>query len=112
MNNIDIIGASGGSASLKAAEQVKFTCATPVTWSLDPLIGKIDKDGNYTAPDTVPSEQTVSVIALDAASGKELGRYQLTLRPSNDADTATSVWQQRFSLQFSSILLWVLALSM
>ena len=108
---IEIVTGTNGTTSLKPAEELKFTCKEAVKWSLDPPIGTIDEAGNYAAPEVIASERKVSVIALDASS-KELGRYQVILRPSEDSDSSKGSKQILFGLEFSTILYGLVAIVM
>ncbi len=46
---------------------VNYTSGVSVTWSLSPNVGTIDGTGLYTAPSTIPYQQTITVTASTSA---------------------------------------------
>ncbi len=74
-------------ATLNASQKRQFTAlvsisgGTAVTWSLNPSIGAIDSDGWYTAPDSIPSQQTVTVTATSVADTTKTASATITLSP-------------------------------
>ena len=81
------IQVSPSSVTLSAGQTQQFTAAvlgvssTGVTWSLSPATGTIDQNGNYTAPGSIASSQTVSVIATSTFDGTTTGTAKVTLQP-------------------------------
>lgn len=75
---------SPSSASLSAAQTQQFTAAVSntgnegVTWSLSPAVGTIS-NGLYTAPVSIPSNQTVSVIASSVVDPTKVAVATVTL---------------------------------
>jgi hypothetical protein len=74
-------------ASLGQGQSQQFTASvsgssnTGVTWSLNPPIGTVGPGGNYTAPSTITSAQTVTLTATSAADGTASSTASITLTP-------------------------------
>ena len=57
---------SPGVASINAGNAQQFTANIAVTWTISPPnVGTISSNGLYTAPSSIPSQQTVTVTATD-----------------------------------------------
>ena len=54
--------------------------AEEITWVLAPQIGTLDTNGSYTAPDTIPSDTTLTVTAACKKLGKQTSA-KVTLTP-------------------------------
>lgn len=83
------ISLSPATASLSAGQAQQFTATVTggsgnpaVTWSLSPYIGFISSSGLYTAPESVTSQQTVTVKATSVADSSKCATAVVTLRPS------------------------------
>src|ERR1035437_3881829 len=76
------------SATLRASQTQQFkatvtgTTNTAVTWSLNPVLGTITSTGLYTAPASITSSQTVTVIASSAADSSKTETATVSLQPS------------------------------
>ena len=75
--------------SLTAGQTQQFTATVTgsanqqVTWSITPLgVGSISAGGLYTAPSTIASQQTVSVIATSVADPAKSAGAAVTLNPA------------------------------
>ena len=74
------------SASLGAGASASFTAAvtgtsnTAVTWSISPAVGSV-AGGVYTAPNTVSSPQTVTIIATSMADSTKTASAAVSLIP-------------------------------
>jgi len=64
------------------AAAVKGTANTAVTWSVNPNVGGVSSTGLYTAPGTVSSQQSVTVIATSVADPTQSGTANVTLFPA------------------------------
>ena len=74
------------SISLYASQSEQFTvpgtCDATISWSLPGgALGTLTSSGLYTAPSTIPSQQTVTVSATSQSNGSSLGTAQVTLLP-------------------------------
>jgi hypothetical protein len=69
------------------AQSQQFTAAvsgsgnTAVTWSMFPVIGTLSSSGLYSAPLSVPSQQTVTVKATPVADPTKSASAVVTLNP-------------------------------
>src|SRR6185295_6218695 len=52
-----------------------------VQWSISPLVGSISGTGLYTAPATVNSPQSITVVAISQADGTTFGNATVNLTP-------------------------------
>jgi hypothetical protein len=74
--------------TLPASQTQQFTATvtgssnTAVTWSLSPAVGQISATGLYTAPASVASAQSVTVIATSAADSSKTGKATVSLQPA------------------------------
>src|SRR5206468_2580629 len=57
-----------------------------VNWSLNPQIGTVSSAGLYTAPASIPSQQTVTVTATSQANSALTAWTTVTLSPSTPYD--------------------------
>jgi len=57
------------------------TSTTSVTWSLNPNVGTVSAAGLYTAPGSIASTQSVTVIATSVADNTKSGSATVTLNP-------------------------------
>jgi hypothetical protein len=70
-------------ASLLASQNQQFTADAPVSWTITPSIaGSISGTGLYTAPATIPSQQTVTVTATSLTDSTKSASAILTLLPA------------------------------
>ena len=99
-----VITVAPTSATLSATQTQQFTATvtnsnnTSVTWSLSPAgIGTISTAGLYTAPPTVASQQSVTVIAASQADTTKTASATVTLLPS----ATISITPQTVSLSAS-----------
>ena len=60
------------------------TCgsAPSVNWTITPAVGTISASGMYTAPDSITTQQTVTIEATSQAGGAQIGSATVTLYPS------------------------------
>ena len=58
---------------------INYTSGASVTWSLSPMVGTVNASGLYTAPSTIPYQQTITVVAT--ASGGYTATATVTLVP-------------------------------
>jgi hypothetical protein len=73
----------GGGQTKPFVATVRNTQSKDVTWSIGPTgIGSIDDKGNYTAPASIASPQTVTITATSEADGTKTASAQVTLVPS------------------------------
>src|SRR5207253_10986076 len=94
--NIDAIEVTAGgvsvqinpiSASLSANQGQQFTATvtgssnTGVNWTMNPQVGTLDQTGMYTAPASITTQQTVTVIATSAADSSRAASATVTLNP-------------------------------
>jgi hypothetical protein len=74
-------------ATLRDSQGQQFSVAvtgwsnTGVTWSLSPAVGTISSAGLYTAPSSIPSAQSVSIIATSMADPTKSATSVITLMP-------------------------------
>jgi hypothetical protein len=86
------IGLAPTTASVSAGQSQQFTASvsgttnTAVTWSLVPNVGTIVK-GVYTAPATVSSQQTVTVVATSVADSTKVASAAVQLQPASAGGT-------------------------
>jgi len=85
------VSVSPPTANIRAGDSFPFSAAvsgatnTAVTWSITgtagnpPVIGTITSAGNYTAPSTLPSPNTITVRATSAADASVSGSSSVTL---------------------------------
>lgn len=77
------------SVGLRQAETQQFTANvggtanTSVTWALVPGVGTISSNGLYTAPNSIGSPQTISVVATSVADGTIWASATVTLIPNS-----------------------------
>ena len=83
------VSVSPSSATLSAQQTKQFvatvtnTANTAVTWSLSPSgVGTISASGLYTAPSTISTQQTVTVIATSQANTSISASSMITLIPT------------------------------
>src|SRR5207253_10188473 len=75
------------SASLSANQGQQFTATvtgnsnTAVNWTMNPQVGTLDQTGLYTAPASITTQQTVTVIATSAADSSRAASATVTLNP-------------------------------
>ena len=75
------------SAVLYASQTQQFTATVTnavnqtVSWSLSPALGSVSNSGLYTAPSTITTQQTVTVIATSQADNTKSASAALTLYP-------------------------------
>jgi hypothetical protein len=78
---------SPNTASLMASQTKQFTASvtgssnTAVSWSLSPQVGTVTANGLYAAPASIPSAQTVKVIATSQADNTKSGTATVSLLP-------------------------------
>jgi uncharacterized protein YjdB len=78
---------------------------TSVTWTRTPAVGTISATGLYTAPSTLASQQTVTVIATSVADPTKSAAASVTLRPVTITISPTSSIQYRSQArQFTATL--------
>src|SRR5262249_38263373 len=81
------VSVSPASVSLQASQQQTFTATvtgtsnTGVSWSINPQTGTI-VNGQYTAPSTISSAQTVTVTATSVADNTKWGTATVNLVPT------------------------------
>jgi hypothetical protein len=86
------IGLAPTTASVSAGQSQQFTASvsgttnTAVTWSLVPNVGTIVK-GVYTAPATVSSQQTVTVVATSVADSTKVASAAVQLQAASAGGT-------------------------
>lgn len=85
------VSVSPGTANIRAGASYSFSASvsgssnTSVTWSVNSTaegssaLGTVDSKGNYTAPATLPSPNSVSVTATSAADSTKSGSASVTL---------------------------------
>lgn len=85
---------SPANATLTANQTQLFTSIvtnsadTTVTWSISPPgLGSIDQNGAYTAPSSIPAQQTVTITATSEADPTKAASAMVTLAPSQCAST-------------------------
>jgi hypothetical protein len=89
------VAVSPSSASLNAGGTKQFTASvsgstdSAVVWSLSPAVGTISASGLYTAPTSVSTQQTVSVIATSHADPSKTASAIVTLTPSSSSTPPT-----------------------
>jgi RHS repeat-associated protein len=90
VNNLPVsVTVSPTTASLNAGQTQQFTATvsntsnTTVMWSISPVgAGSISATGLYTAPVTIPTQQTVTVTATSQADTTQSATTNVTLTPS------------------------------
>ena len=70
------------SVTLSAGQTQQFTANMPVTWSISPSVGTISAGGFYTAPASIASQQTATVIATGQADPTKSGQAVILLLAS------------------------------
>jgi hypothetical protein len=91
LSNVSISIAQG-TATLTAGQSAQFTATvqgaayTGVLWSLSPNVGTVF-NGIYTAPATIPSQQTVMLTAVSAADPTVAATIPLVLQPATPQPT-------------------------
>jgi hypothetical protein len=84
------VSVSPNSATLYTSQRQQFTATvtnapaslgTAVTWSISPPLGTIDATGNYTAPSSILSVQTIGVTATSQFDSTKTGTATVTLQP-------------------------------
>jgi len=71
----------GRNQTAQFAATVTGTTGTAVNWSIQPAVGTISASGLYTAPSTIGSAQTVTVIATLASDATKHANAVITLIP-------------------------------
>jgi RHS repeat-associated protein len=75
---------SDGSQQQQFTASVANAANSAVTWSISPSgTGTIDATGIYTAPATIPAQQTVTVTAISQADPTKSASATITLTPPN-----------------------------
>ncbi len=83
------VSVSPPSISLGASQTQQFTATvtgsgnTAVTWSLSPVVGTVTTGGFYTAPSSISSAQTVTLIATSQADSSKSGTATISLTPTS-----------------------------
>lgn len=67
------------SATLGASQVQQFSSNTPANFTVDPPVGTVSANGLYTAPPSVPSQQTVAVTAINASNNSQQATATVTL---------------------------------
>ncbi len=70
---------------------VSNTSNTAVTWSLSPAVGSISTAGLYTAPASIPTEQTITVTATSVADSTKSASASMSLVVPTLSINTTSV---------------------
>ncbi len=73
------VSVSPSSVTLGPGNSAQFAADTEVNWSLDPAVGTITPEGIYTAPQELPADQTVAVVATRKANSASSGRATISL---------------------------------
>jgi hypothetical protein len=88
----------GAAASATFSASVTGTSNTAVTWSLSPAVGTI-VNGVYTAPATIPSQQTVTVTASSVADPTKTATATVTLTATPTSAVSVGLSPRSASLQ-------------
>ena len=82
-----VVNVSPSSVTLSGSHTQQFTATvtgtsnTAVTWSLSPAVGTLSSSGLYTAPSTISSAQSVTVIATSVADTSQSASAVVNLLP-------------------------------
>jgi RHS repeat-associated protein len=84
-----VVSLTPSSAALSAGQTQQFTAIvtntynTAVTWTISPAnVGAISSSGLYTAPATINTQQTVTIIAISMANQTQSASATVTLTPT------------------------------
>jgi hypothetical protein len=99
---------SPATASLLGTQNQQFTADAPVTWSIGPTSpGSISATGQYTAPASIPSQQTVTVTATSLADSSKSASATVTLLPAGVPAGGSFVLSQTLGTARNNYTGWV-----
>jgi hypothetical protein len=76
------VSVSPANVTISPGHSTQFSADTDVSWSLEPAVGTITTAGAYTAPQEVPTQQTITVVATGKANAASSGRATISLTAS------------------------------
>ena len=82
------VAVNPATATLRAGQTQQFTASvtgaasSAVSWSLSPSVGSVSAAGLYTAPSSISTTQTVTLMAASLADPTKTGTATITLQPS------------------------------
>ena len=111
LNPENIVGSVPSTAALYASQTEQFyviaPCSAPAAnWSMPAgSPGMLTTSGLYTAPASIPTQQTVTITATNQANGSSIGTSQITLLPPVSVSVSPStptLYAPNESLQFTA----------